>query len=640
MRKSKLTEEQRRIICSDISRIQVLSCPGSGKTTTAIGRVKHLVRRRGASPQRILVLAFGRRDVEALSSTLSSHGLTEVRVQTIDAFGLALLKQVAPESLTVATKAQRDHAVACAVRSIRAHLAPELTNDDSAATALSRRVGRLLTQLPSKMLLRRLRHVERVVKRGRRTARARNSVIEAIGAASSHLQARCDAALHAVVVREARRILWLQGLVTYPEMTRRSCLLVKNGAVIPPAFDHVIVDEWQDTSPRQRRLIEAVLGTQPDANVLVLGDADQSVYGFRGAVFTPLADAQSLVLSRTHRLTAKVAELAEYVIGRRPAKDEENVLFMRTRKVGQVPVLRSFKDEESQHQAVASRIAQRIAEGEPLNNMCVIARTRGELRHLERLLRHADIPTRWLAGDADSADSLNIVISLAELVHAAQASQVSRQTRQKVQTWQKRDRKLQISEDSVTAALRADPEAGSAPRESLKRLVLSLSQIRAQTHESVFTLCAKAYLSYLGGVRTQTTLLHLLNTMAPLLRSWSLDWDAARAKLTRLLDSQEQAVTLTTAHGSKGGEWATVFVIGLVEGGWPSQRAVTAVQQAEERRVLYVALTRSRGDLELFAGKRNAGRAGSLAKVSVPLRSAIRAGALRWISSRGLLPVR
>ena len=312
------------------------------------------------------------------------------------------------------------------------------------------------------------------------------------------------------------------------------------------------VDEYQDTNRLQEDLLRLWLGDRRD--LCVVGDPDQTIYSFTGAssdyllTFTDrYADARVVRLSRNYRSTPQVIGLANRLIPGRELRS--------TGTNGPEPELRSFADGEDEVAALVGRIR---ALDMPLTEMAILVRTNAQLVGLEAALTAAEIPftvrgVRFFARpDVRAA------------IRALRTDAVGRLSRIVVTRW-----RTELGFDEAEP-----PGSGAEARDR---------------HAAMGTLLAIA--RQLEAAQPDAT---VADYLAELERR-----DAAEAA------AEGDGVTLSTLHRAKGLEWDAVFLPQLEEGTLPIRQSADAGAIAEERRLLYVGITRARRYLWLsWAGSR------------------------------------
>lgn len=333
-------------------------------------------------------------------------------------------------------------------------------------------------------------------------------------------------------------------------------------------YQHFVVDEYQDVSPLQQRLLDLWLGDRDD--LCVVGDAGQTIYSFTGATPDHLLnfrtrhpDATVVKLVRDYRSTPQVVRLANGLLGQARGKAAEHRLeLVSQRDKGPEPVYTEYADEPAEAEGTARRIRDLIAAGVPAGEIAVLYRVNSQSEVYEQALADAGVPYQ-LRGAERFFD------------------------------------RPEVREAGV--ALRGAARAGG--NDSLLDGADDLpSEVRA-------VLSTKGWTSKpptgSGAVRDRWESLAALVRLAE-------DFEQAKpgatlSDLVAELDERAaaqhaptvQGVTLASLHSAKGLEWDAAFIVGLTEGMMPIAYAKTDEQIEEERRLLYVGVTRARFHLSL-----------------------------------------
>ncbi|HYT10054.1 MAG TPA: ATP-dependent helicase, partial [Mycobacteriales bacterium] len=316
-------------------------------------------------------------------------------------------------------------------------------------------------------------------------------------------------------------------------------------------YRHFVVDEYQDVSPLQQRLLDAWLGGRDD--LCVVGDPNQTIYSFTGATPSYLLDfprrhsgATVVRLVRDYRSTPQVVGLANRVLGRR-----SSLRLVGQRRPGPEPTYREYDDEPAEAAAVAAACREQIAAGTAASELAVLFRVNAQSEAYERALAEAAVPYLLRGGERFFArtEIREAVLLLRGAVRSAESG-------------------LKLA-DLVRDVLSGLGWAASAPPPG---------GAARERWESLAALVAVA--EELAAVQPEAGLGDLVA---------ELDQRAAAQHAPTV-----QGVTLASLHAAKGLEWDSVFLVGLVEGTLPIQHAVTDEQVDEERRLLYVGVTRAR----------------------------------------------
>lgn len=333
-------------------------------------------------------------------------------------------------------------------------------------------------------------------------------------------------------------------------------------ATVRRQYRHFVVDEFQDVNALQHRLLSAWLGGRHE--LCVVGDPAQTIYSFTGATPQHLIDfprehagSHVVRLVRNYRSTPQIVSLANLVLtGPGGARRSHSVELQAQAGDGARPALTAYDDEPAEAEGIATRIRRLVDGGTPPSEIAVLFRTNAQSEHFESALAGHDIP--YLVRGGERFFSRKEVRDAVLLLRGQARSD---------------DGSIPLP-DLVRDVLggagwtRTPPNAGGAARERWESLA-ALAQLADD----------------------------LVATTA----------DARLADFVRELDERAAAshaptvegVTLASLHAAKGLEWGTVFLAGLSDGYLPITMAETAEAIEEERRLLYVGVTRARERLEL-----------------------------------------
>jgi DNA helicase II / ATP-dependent DNA helicase PcrA len=332
------------------------------------------------------------------------------------------------------------------------------------------------------------------------------------------------------------------------------------------------VDEYQDTNPLQERLLGLWAGGSRD--VCVVGDEDQTIYGFTGAsseylrAFARTHPGTTVVeLTDNYRSSPEVLDLANRLL----ASTGRTKRLTATRPSGPRPSAAAFTNAESELQGLASGIRTRILEGIAAVEISVLVRMNAQLPPIEAALTTAGIPYSVRGGRFYERTDVKAAIRAIDRAHLAATG---------------RDLPDAIRE-VFASALGFDPEAAPGGPEERERAA----------DLGVLIAIAEEYAASGVGAGAETDATGLL---AELARRDAAERGAAGG-----------GVTLSTIHRAKGLEWDAVFLPGLEEGTLPIGQAAGDVEAIdEERRLLYVAITRARIHLSLSWAERRNGPGG------------------------------
>jgi DNA helicase-2/ATP-dependent DNA helicase PcrA len=393
-------------------------------------------------------------------------------------------------------------------------------------------------------------------------------------------------------------------------------------------FDHILVDEYQDTNALQADILEAMRPEGMPRNLTVVGDDAQAIYGFRAATVRNILEfparfpgATIVKLERNYRSTTPILQASNAVIALSPQRHEKTLWTERTD--GQPVVLQACADDRDQADTVCREVLAARERGTPLKEQAVLFRAAHHSDVLEIELLRRNIPFVKYGG-----------LKFLEAAHVKDALALLRvlENPQDEIAW---FRVLQLPDGMGPASarrlmdaigVRADAEAPLVnlidhPLEVPKGAAAGVQALR-----SALSSCAdedvtppgsqlerlRAYLDPIVNDRYEAPAPRLadLDQLALMARGYesrsrflaelTLDPPASTSDLAGppLLD--EDYLILSTIHSAKGLEWDTVHVIHATDGCIPSDMATGDDDELEEeRRLLYVALTRARDELTI-----------------------------------------
>lgn len=567
---------QQEIIQSKHKRVSVQASPGSGKTHMLLHRIAHLIAS-GVPARKILVLSFSNDAVselhrrrDELCTTMRNKEIAEkfkqVQITTTHSFALSVVRQISP---SVKILADRD-ALKLLVQAIRSALADARTKTLWQSVSLNvrkQRVGLL------RELLKNPREQQHLLAALAYTHAANLTASTTLSTGQFEGLNRYIRVVNSVVTRYSA-VKTVANVIDFGDMVAKARrLLIEKPSL--NSFEHVLADEYQDSSPAQVQLLQ-VLPEVCGCHITVFGDRHQAIFGFGGNVYTPLEDVlagvQVMSLPESHRLTRQTAALASAVVQHKGCDS------IRAARDGTTPVLVINKSMTEQAKAVVADIQRLIAAGMPPSQIAVLARAGQWLHPVEQALLAASIQTTRAHSERDARHCMRVLRLVRLLEHHKAKGRA-------------------IDAVTVKHILRkAKPcldECGWA-----KLVKLMEKAIVCPSVEGRYKRCIDIYLFAVGGVRMNTVIKHDLNRWIPLCRGRV----NARAVLEAVTAAERPAAVNTgTIHSAKGREWQHVFVVGLADGQLPLYLVRhDATMLAEERRLLYVAVTRARTAVRLY----------------------------------------
>ncbi len=395
-------------------------------------------------------------------------------------------------------------------------------------------------------------------------------------------------------------------------------------------FSHVMVDEYQDTNKAQYEMIRLL--TQESRNLCVVGDDDQSIYGWRGADIRNILDfekdypdATVIRLEQNYRSTANILDAANQVIVHNTDRKDKKLWT----EAGSGEKIKTFcaGDERDEGAWIADCIhSLNRQEGEKLGDIAVLYRTNAQSRVLEDMLRRAGIAYRIYGGLRfyDRKEIKDIVAYLRVLVNPTDDISLRRIINIPKRsigdsTVQELMEHARINDMPLYSALSDLPEGlGSRPRKCVTEFFMLMTLLSALKDtlplpEFIETMIEKTGLEkQYESENTDEARSRIENieefkgSVAEYIAQepeGGLEGFLEQVALVTDLDQQDNAsgaVTLMTLHSAKGLEFRNVFIAGLEENIFPSFRSLNDEKRMEEeRRLMYVGITRARNRLYL-----------------------------------------
>lgn len=406
-------------------------------------------------------------------------------------------------------------------------------------------------------------------------------------------------------------------------------------------YKYVMIDEYQDTNYAQFVLTEMFV--KKYKNLMVVGDSDQSIYGFRGANASNILDfekqfpgAKKVVLSTNYRSTEKILSVANSVIEKNKSrhKKEMKPVIMGGQSV-KVLCMGNGRDE-------ALGVAERLENSRPhsYSDFAVLYRTNAQSRVFEEAFIRYGIPYKIVGGVKfysrkeikDILAYLKIIqnpndsVSLLRIINTP-ARAIGPKT---IETLRDVSSGLGMSIFDAMSGCDAIAELSSSKREAIKAFVKLIEHLRSKAKEYnvsgllKYLIVETGYKEFLlnnksddkddlgdGQVRYENvqeliSVASKYNELEPAISLSTFLEEVSLIADIDSLDSTDNAVVLMTIHSAKGLEFDSVFVVGMEDGLFPHFNSMTSQQDLEEeRRLLYVAITRAKQSLTIsFARSR------------------------------------
>jgi len=568
----------------------VLAGAGTGKTRTIIGRILFLIQQQ-VPAERLLMLTFTRRAAKEMLLRLHNEVgkvADSITAGTFHHFCLQVMRRVPkPFGVEDRTVIDRDDAQSL-LQLIRGEALKKGEKRDfpKAATILNYISYAKNCCLPLADYLQQFTELD---------DNTMNRLLEIAGLYEQRKQERryldYDDILH----------LFVQGIEGNDKLRER----------IAGLYQHVLVDEMQDTNPLQWRILQALSG---QAQLFCVGDDAQSIYAFRGADFrnvheftSRLPDAAILKLQENYRSTQEILDMANWLLEQSSIGYGKELHAHRGR--GLKPLLLDFESRFDEAAWIATDLQERHEAGTPWSNHMVLVRSAWSAKTLEGALIERNIPYKFVGGTS--------------LLEAAHVKDLLSLCRASISAYDElawiRYLKCWPKIGDATAArivqqlIALDPadnplqvlDSALAKREDIRQGVALIQQYRSEPNkalklgaEHLGKALAQRYdrwESRLSDLRLLSDLALRYKDLLGFVEAYTLD-PVSNSEAEKA--DQEDCLTVITVHSAKGTEAPVCYCLGVQPGMYPHMRSLGDKDaEEEERRILYVALTRAQNEL-------------------------------------------
>ncbi|MEH3132584.1 MAG: ATP-dependent DNA helicase UvrD2 [Mycolicibacterium neoaurum] len=544
-----LDDEQREAVMAPRGPVCVLAGAGTGKTRTITRRIAHLVVGGHVAPGQVLAVTFTARAAGEMRSRLRALGdqagvpTAAVQAVTFHAAARRQLQYFWPRVVGDTAWQLLDSKFAVVAQAVN-RAAIQASTDDVRDLAGEIEWAKASLITPEQYVT--------AVARTRRDVPMDANTVAKVYAGYEKLKTHRDGT----------------ALLDFDDLLLHTAAAIENDAAVAQEFRDryrcFVVDEYQDVTPLQQRVLDAWLGNRDD--LTVVGDANQTIYSFTGATPRFLLDfsrrfpeATVVRLERDYRSTPEVVSLANRVIAAARGRMAGSKLHLiGQRDPGPKPTFAEYPDEVAEASAVAKKVAKLIGNGTAPAEIAVLYRINAQSEVYEEALTEAGIAFQVRGGEG--------FFSRQEIRQALIALQrnVDRETPGDLPGF--------VRGILEPLGLTEEPPSGTKARERWEAL---------------------------------TALAELVDDEVA--QRPSLDLSALVGELRQRADSRHppvvQGVTLASLHAAKGLEWDAVFLVGLADGTLPISHALAHGPDSEaveeERRLLYVGVTRARVHLSL-----------------------------------------
>lgn len=617
-----LNKEQREAVQTVAGPLLILAGAGSGKTKVLTTRIAYMIKN-GVKPKNILAVTFTNKAAKEMKARLGSMiGESVVKYMWVGTFhgicGRILRENIDRYSFPSGKKLDKNFTI---------------YDDNDTSAVLKQAIKKL--NLDDKIYQPKL--VKSVI------SNAKNKMQDAYAFATFARDFKSQNI--AKIYEEYENILNNNNAIDFDDMLMLTVKLLDHNTEVRTEyydrFKHIMVDEYQDTNLAQYNLVNMLYTNKlaeipPERSLCVVGDVDQSIYSWRGADYTIIMNFQKdfkntklIKLEQNYRSTANILNVANAIIENNTERVDK-VLYS-NKGEGELIDYFEAQDEADEANFIVSKIKQ--DSGGNYNQYAILYRTNSQSRSLEEACMAAGVPYRIYGGlKFYDRKEIKDIVAYLKLIYNTDDSQSFRRIvnvpkRAIGDTTVKRLQEFADREDiSLFAAaqrIEEDVEIPQRTRSKITDFVNLITKFRAakdnySLREFVTLVIEKS--GYLAELQLQNTpesqadienlqeFVNVAEEFVPEENDNVLGEFLAQVALVSDIDNMDAIannVTLMTLHAAKGLEFPVVFMAGMDEGVFPHQRTFTNPSELEEeRRLMYVGVTRAEEKLYLTSAKR------------------------------------
>ena len=571
----------------------VLAGPGSGKTTVIIHRIQNLIRKCNVPPENILVVTFTKAATLEMRGRFLKLMNKEEEMKTYPVtFGT--FHSVYYQILRFAYGYKGDNIITDKMRDeFIKEIAIRIQLDVSSMSDFVRNVGDEISKVKGNMIN-----------------------------VNEYHSSCCNQEQFIRIFHEYERTLSTEGKIDFDDMILKCYQLLEEREDIlkmwQEKFQYILVDEAQDANSAQFAVIKLL--AQPQNNIFIVGDDDQSIYGFRGAcpeiMFRFRQDykkVQEIVLNINYRSTGAIVELAQNLIQNNHNRFVKNVVP--ERHYGIKTDIRKFRNQGEELKYVCRRIKKYMKEGINSKEIAIFVRSNAQVPGIQRFLQNEKIMVNVKKSGNNIYESM-VARDIIAYIRAAlfDMSLPLRENPDLINILNKPPRFISrqvICQDNTDfKKLKMIYQHSPEVLKNIEKLIFHLKMIANLNPSAALTYIRNGtgYEQYLYDYSLQhkvklSNLIKEFDKMQSQAEKFNTleEWmDDIERQKERREDEKEEGINIMTMHSSKGLEFHAVFIVDANQGVIPSSRAVREKDFQEERRVFYVAITRAKEILNVY----------------------------------------
>lgn len=596
-----LNTSQKEAVTCDLSPTLVIAGPGSGKTHVIVNRIHYMIETMHCEARNILVVTFSKLAAEEMKERfVRQYGESSVTFGTLHSIFYRILRRSNPQRYHIGQLLLEDKKKST-IQNLMIQL--EIEENEDFLDEFLKHIGLMKNQLVP-------------LKDYKPVGIPQGTYVKLVNAYEMYKERH--------------------GLFDFDDMLVACYYLLKNDSHLLESvrrqYQYILIDEFQDINRVQFEIIKTIVGD--GRGLFVVGDDDQSIYQFRGAKPEFLLgfkehfpNTKQIFLEVNYRSTKDILNCSLALIEGNKARFHKKLTTPNPK--GTLPEIIQCKDGVEEAKWIIQRIGALKGQGIPLGEVAIIYRTNIQVRSVVESLLMANMPfclrdgmvslyDQWLTQDLLSylhlADNINQP-NLASRIMNKPKRYISKEA---ISIAMK-------SSDHIFMNLLGNENLTEWQKNYIQQLLFDLQQIKEKSLSDAIRFIRKnvGYDSYVADYAafrkvSPASLLEVLDEIEDSAQGFAsyMEWEAFLLDMSQRVKEQasrkgrmQDVVTLTTMHGSKGLEFHTVFVLDVVDGSIPHQKSETIQELEEERRLLYVAMTRAKKQLYLMVPKEKHGKA-------------------------------
>ncbi len=595
-----LNQEQQKAAGQIEGPVLILAGAGSGKTRTVTYRIAHMILEKDILPYSILAVTFTNKAAKEMRERvegLIGEDAKKVTISTFHSFGLKLLRMY----------------------SAKIGYNPNFTIYDTDDQK------KIIRPIMKKMVIK-----DNDLTEGKLASRISKLKEDGITPDEYEKNSKFEPNSNIIgeVFREYNRVLKENNGMDFSDILTNTNKLLKDEEILEKVqnkYKYIMVDEYQDTNNIQYDIITRIAAK--NRNICVVGDENQSIYGFRGANIQNILDFEKeykdaivIKLEENYRSTKVILEAANSVIKNNTTSKDKKLWTSNSK--GDNILLKSCRDGREEVRYIISEIKQMRDQGKRYNDFTILYRTNAQSRLFEEGFLRENIPYKIFGGmqfyqRAEIKDILGYLSVINNTQDGINLDRILNVPKRKLGDKTVEKIKTYAEENTLTyyEALKTVENIegiGKQALEKIKELVEIIEELRRDTEELTVSeifdqLVSKIeYRKYLESSyedsesrienleELKNSIVELEKIVEPLSLREYLE-NVSLVSATDDLEEEKEYVKLMTIHNSKGLEFPVVFLVGIEDEVFPNASKVIVDPSAleEERRICYVALTRA-----------------------------------------------